>query len=157
MPFRDRLKKAFGRGGDSPDSASLTKTDSRRNSNVYGPGEDMPKSKYRQPVDKEHREKLESFSFFGDHMRKRSKDSQYSPMGSRIPSRNPSIVPSRAGSVSAAGGLSMSGTAVGGAVGGGGVGGLATVKRIPFSKTQQAQAGQLVESADDVGDTANGQ
>lgn len=124
------MKKAFGRNGET---SSQSKENSRKNSSVYQPGEAMPKPKYRQPVDKEHKEKLESFSFFGDRIRKRSKDSQYSPMGSKIPSRNVSRAPSRTNSI-----------------------GGATGKRTPFSRNQ-SHVGQLLESADDQGDTANGE
>jgi hypothetical protein len=46
----------------------------------------MPRPKYRAPPKKEHKEKLEAFSF-PDAWRKKSFQSQYSPMGTRAPSR----------------------------------------------------------------------
>jgi len=54
----------------------------------------MPKPKYRQPVDKKHKEHLEAFNFmdsFGGLARRKSQASQYSPMGSRLSSRNNSV------------------------------------------------------------------
>jgi len=95
MPFRERVRRALGRGNSSStgsDSGSfLSKTDSRKNSSIYQPGEKMPPMKYRRPVDKAHKEKLESFSF-ANAWRRKSFQSQYSPMGSRMPSRRNSIV-----------------------------------------------------------------
>ncbi|KAK5015977.1 hypothetical protein LTR16_005424 [Cryomyces antarcticus] len=91
MPFRERMKKVFKSGSSSDSTSTLSKTDSRQNSNVYQPGEPMPRPKYRAPVKKEHKEKLEAFSF-GNAWRRKSDNSQYSPMGSRIPSRKNSIM-----------------------------------------------------------------
>lgn len=91
----------------------------------------MPKPKYRQPVDKEHKEKLESFTFIGDGLRKYSRDSEYSPMGSR----NHSRAPSRTNSIG-------DNTVAGG-------------KRLPFSRLP-SNVGQLLENADDQSDIANG-
>lgn len=51
----------------------------------------MPKPKYRKPPDKEHKEKLEAFSF-ADAWRKKSFQSQHSPMGTRAPSRRASFL-----------------------------------------------------------------
>ena len=51
----------------------------------------MPRPKYRAPVKKEHKEKLDSFSF-GNAWRRRSFVSEYSPHGSRMPSRRPSLL-----------------------------------------------------------------
>lgn len=51
----------------------------------------MPRPKYRAPVKKEHKEKLESFSW-GEAWRRRSFMSEYSPMGSRMPSRRGSLI-----------------------------------------------------------------
>jgi len=93
MPFRARLKKTFGRssspGGSSGDSSSA---DSKSKSGVYLPGEKIPQSKYRRPVAKEHKEKLEAFSF-AHAWRRQSHTSTYSPMGSRMPSRKNSAEP----------------------------------------------------------------
>jgi len=92
MPFREKLKKAFKTG--SPASSKTTspviEQDSRWPSNVYKPGEPMPRLKYRAPVKKEHQDKLDSFSF-GKAWRRRSQQSLYSPMGSRLPSRKGSL------------------------------------------------------------------
>lgn len=97
MPFRQRAKAFFKRSKTNDDT--LSKTDSsdsheRWPSNVYKPGEPMPRPKYRQPPKKEHKEHLESFSF-ADAWRRKSFQSQYSPMGTRAPSRLPSAAPSR--------------------------------------------------------------
>lgn len=56
----------------------------------------MPRPKYRAPPKKEHKEKLDAFSF-GSAWRKRRKSlaSQYSPMGSRLPSRRASLASRR--------------------------------------------------------------
>lgn len=51
----------------------------------------MPRPKYRAPAKKEHTEKLESFNF-GDAWRRRSFVSEYSPHGSRMPSRRGSLM-----------------------------------------------------------------
>ncbi|KAK8190186.1 uncharacterized protein BKA78DRAFT_353634 [Phyllosticta capitalensis] len=91
MAFRERVKRALGRKSSSNSSStsnSVKKTSSgRRDSSVwYQPGEKLPPLKYRRPVTKEHKELLESFSF-AKAWRRRSDMSQYSPMGSRFPSR----------------------------------------------------------------------
>lgn len=92
MPFREKAKRLFK---SSSRSDSLSKTDSNSSrerwpSNVYKPGEPMPRPKYRAIPKKEHTEKLESFSF-ADAWRKRSFQSSYSPMGTRAPSRRNSL------------------------------------------------------------------
>lgn len=91
MPFREKLKKAF-----KSNSATSSKTNSpvieqspdiaTWPSNVYKPGEPMPRPKYRAPVKKEHKDKLDAFNF-GSAWKRRSQQSIYSPMGSRVPSR----------------------------------------------------------------------
>ncbi|KAK4916478.1 hypothetical protein LTR66_017016, partial [Elasticomyces elasticus] len=103
MGLRDKLKKSFKSSSststtsssktnpslyktDSSLSATTTKSGGRHPSNVYAPGETMPRPKYRAPVKKEHAEKLDAFSF-GAAWRRKSYQSQYSPMGSRLPSR----------------------------------------------------------------------
>ena len=89
MPFRERIKRALTRSSASSTTSnpSSTPTDaSRRNSHIYQPGEKMPPPKYRRPVAPEHKEKLESFSW-AKAWRRHSGVSQYSPMGSRVPSR----------------------------------------------------------------------
>ncbi|KAF2194776.1 hypothetical protein K469DRAFT_686737 [Zopfia rhizophila CBS 207.26] len=94
MPLRTRLRRAFTRS--SQDDSPLSKTSSknsktRKDSSVYQPGEKMPPPKYRRPVNPEHKEKLEAFSW-AQAWRRKSDQSQYSPMGSRLPSRKNSIV-----------------------------------------------------------------
>ncbi|KAF9695329.1 hypothetical protein EKO04_006347 [Ascochyta lentis] len=59
-------------------------------SDFYLPGEKMPPMKYRRPVDPEHKKNLEAFSF-KKAWRRRSHQSLYSPMGSRLPSRKGSF------------------------------------------------------------------
>lgn len=55
----------------------------------------MPRPKYRQPVDKKHKQALDKFSFAArvDDWKRRSADrlSLYSPMGSRLSSRQNSF------------------------------------------------------------------
>jgi len=89
MAIRERLKKTFSRNSAS---GAGSEDSSNAESNVYKPGEKMPQSKYRRPVAKEHKEKLEAFSF-ADAWRRRSHASTYSPMGSRMPSRKNSAEP----------------------------------------------------------------
>ena len=60
----------------------------------YKPGE-MPKLKYRGPVDKEHKRRLHAFSFptsFPNPARRRSGQSLYSPYGTRLSSRRGSVL-----------------------------------------------------------------
>lgn len=91
MPFRARVKKVFGRSGSgSPHDSSSLKQSKATESNVYGPDEPIPKSKYRGPVDSKHKETLEAFSF-SNAFRRKSTQSLYSPFGSRMPSRNNSL------------------------------------------------------------------
>jgi len=96
MAFRERIKKALRKA--SPNSSihkdSTTESNKSRErwpSNVYKPGETMPRAKYRAPVKKEHKEKLESFSF-ASAWRRKSFMSEYSPMGTRMPSRRASLI-----------------------------------------------------------------
>lgn len=93
MALRTRLRRAFTRGS-SDEGGSLSKTSSKttkpkkdsKDPNVYQPGEKMPPLKYRRPVNPEHKEKLESFTW-AKAWRRKSDQSMYSPMGSRMPSR----------------------------------------------------------------------
>lgn len=91
MPFREKAKSLF-KTRSRTDRDSLSKASSiesqapRWPSNVYRPGEPMPRPKYRAIPKKEHKEKLEAFSF-ADAWRRKSFQSQYSPMGTRAPSR----------------------------------------------------------------------
>lgn len=95
MPFRERAKKIFktkSRGGSLSTNTLADGFDRDRwPSNVYKPGEPMPRPKYRAPPQKEHKEKLEAFSF-ADAWRKKSFQSNYSPMGTRAPSRRTSFL-----------------------------------------------------------------
>ena len=120
MPFREKIKKAFGRSPSTSDAStpgaltpvtSLTqfsqrdkksKKDKKANGDVYKAGEAMPKPKYRAPVDPQHKDRLEAFSFAGawEAMRRKSGQSQYSPMGSRMPSRVGSRASNKLGSSS---------------------------------------------------------
>ncbi|MCJ1385366.1 hypothetical protein MMC17_008488 [Xylographa soralifera] len=118
MPFREKMRKAFGRSPSTSETSSpgaLTpvtslsqfsqrdkkskKKDKTGNGDVYKPGEAMPKPKYRAPVDPQHKDRLEAFSFGGawEAMRRKSVQSQYSPMGSRMPSRMGSLVSNKVG------------------------------------------------------------
>ena len=110
MPFRAKFKKALGGGNPSsddsevPNKSFLNKTSAHRPltkselkawpKNVYKPGEVMPRPKYRGPWNQAHQDKLSAFSF-GSSSRRRSSatvrtGSEYSPMGSKLPSRGQS-------------------------------------------------------------------
>lgn len=89
MPFRSRLRRAFTRG--SHDESAKPENLKKGDPNVYQPGEKMPPLKYRRPVNPEHKAKLEAFSF-SNAWRRRSDQSLYSPMGSRMPSRKSSYI-----------------------------------------------------------------
>lgn len=109
MPFRDKVKKAFGKSNDDPSetSSDLSPTRSKASTkkpkkqkvdypdNVYKPGE-IPESKYKGPYDKKHQQKLHAFSFAAAFQgRRKSAQSLYSPMGSRLPSRMGSLISRR--------------------------------------------------------------
>ena len=100
------MKRAFGTSNTEYDPANpLTHSISKKSKkdypdNVYKPGEAMPRPKYRGPWNQAHQDKLSSFSF-GDAWKRRKSsaetnisapgaDSEYSPMGSRLPSRGTS-------------------------------------------------------------------
>lgn len=109
MPFREKAKRLFK---SSSRSDSLSKTDSsssreRWPSNVYKPGEPMPRPKYRAIPKKEHTEKLEAFSF-ADAWRKKSFQSSYSPHGTRAPSRRNSLFSRKSFSGKSTGGRTAS-------------------------------------------------
>ena len=96
MAIRERIKKVLR--GNTPSntpkgSPNLSKQEPETTwpSNVYAPGEPMPRPKYRAPVKKEHKDRLDAFSF-GNAWRRRSHVSLYSPMGSRMPSRRGSLM-----------------------------------------------------------------
>jgi len=101
MPFRARVKRALI--GPSSDSSDLKKTESRKSKkerlpdNVYKPGEMMPRPKYRGPYNQAHQDKLSAFNFGGAWQERKTSSStqktqgsDYSPMGSRLPSQGPS-------------------------------------------------------------------
>lgn len=101
MVFRERartLRKKFSRGssstsGTSSETSSTMGEDLTRHTThtVYKPGERIP-YKYRRPVEKKHKETLEAFNFADAwNERRKSFASQYSPMGSRLPSRRNSM------------------------------------------------------------------
>ncbi|KAF2206515.1 hypothetical protein CERZMDRAFT_89263 [Cercospora zeae-maydis SCOH1-5] len=96
MAIREKVKLLFKSKSksdrDSQTSGVSSKaSDERWPSNVYKPGEPMPRPKYRAPPKKEHKDKLEAFSF-AEAWRRKSFQSQYSPMGTRAPSRRNSII-----------------------------------------------------------------
>lgn len=126
MPFREKMKRAFGRSPSASDGSDLAKTSSKGSKkdqdNTYKAGE-MPKPKYRGPYNQSHQEKLSAFSFGGAWARRKSDQSQYSPMGSRLPSRRGSM-------------LSGQGPEA--------------------RSRQQSYVGQVVENADGDDDIANG-
>lgn len=96
MPFRQKLRKTFSRSSTGSNGSSSTSSSTMGDDipcnpkfSMYQPGERIP-YKYRRPVERAHREKLEAFTF--DNAWKRcSHGSQYSPMGSRMPSRKNSV------------------------------------------------------------------
>lgn len=92
MPFRERAKALFRPKSRADSNSKSSKSSSRDRwpSNVYKPGEAMPRPKYRRPPTKEHKEKLEAFSF-ADAWRRKSHQSEYTPMGTRVPSRRTSL------------------------------------------------------------------
>lgn len=103
MPFREKIKKALGQANStSPSNPSSTlstrtwkkrKEDEKYPDHVYRPSEPMPPLKYRGLVDRQHQKRLESFSFGSalEVIRRHSATSQYSPRGSRMPSRRGSV------------------------------------------------------------------
>ncbi|KAI9726518.1 MAG: hypothetical protein M1828_001340 [Chrysothrix sp. TS-e1954] len=99
MPFRSRMKRAFGHSSFPSSSTTASSVaeptlDYRKDPTVYKPGEYMPRPKYRAPAEKEHTARLESFSFGAatdKFIRRLSGASNYSPMGTKLPSRNTSV------------------------------------------------------------------
>lgn len=93
MAVREKVKGLFKSKSKSDRESQLSKSSTQASSererwpsNVYKPGEPMPRPKYRAPPKKEHKERLESFTF-AEAWRRKSFQSQYSPMGTRAPSR----------------------------------------------------------------------
>ena len=148
MPFRTKLKRALGAGSET---SSLSKTDSKASKkektkypdNVYKPGEPMPRPKYRGPWNQAHQDKLSAFSFGSissiGRRRSSAQASDYSPMGSNLPSRGPSRGAS----------ASRRGSAWSAFSGGSG-------KRRGMGSRRQTQKDEGVEEAEGDTDTANG-
>jgi len=95
MSIKDRVRKLVRRGSSSTSSSSSSKSSKSSASSTdgvlyYQPGEKIP-YKYKRPVDPAHQAQLEAFSF-ATSWRRTSIASQYSPMGSRLPSRQASMV-----------------------------------------------------------------
>lgn len=92
--LRTRLRRALtGAEGNGPLRRIKTGKSSKcpdPDDDFYKPGEKMPPLKYRRAVDPEHKKALEAFSF-KTAWRRRSHQSLYSPMGSRMPSRRSSF------------------------------------------------------------------
>ncbi|KAI9802126.1 MAG: hypothetical protein M1833_002047 [Piccolia ochrophora] len=85
MPFRERMRRAFGRSNTSDDLTP--KRSKSQQADLYKPGEVMPKPKYPGRYNKPHQDMLSAFSF-GEAFRRRKSDmTDVSPMGSRMPSR----------------------------------------------------------------------
>jgi hypothetical protein len=98
MGVRDRLKKTFSRRSSSVTNTTASSSDkdaSDPTSAYYKPGEKIP-YKYRRAVEPAHKAKLDGFSWT-NAWRRRSHQSEYSPMGSRMPSRQGSAVAPPAG------------------------------------------------------------
>ncbi|KAI9701205.1 MAG: hypothetical protein M1836_001874 [Candelina mexicana] len=94
MPFREKMRKALGRDPSNSEGGS-TATKTRSNSDVYKPGE-VPPSKYRSPYNKPHQDKLKAFSFGDTFSRRKSDQTEISPMGSRMSSRKNSAIDGQA-------------------------------------------------------------
>lgn len=108
MTLRDKAKSLFKRRASRDDTLSKSyskESHERWLSNVYQPGEPMPRPKYRRPPEKAHKAKLDAFSF-AEAWRKKSFQSQHSPMGTRQPSRRNSFVSTKRRSIAARSSLS---------------------------------------------------
>ncbi|KAF3039363.1 hypothetical protein E8E12_006295 [Didymella heteroderae] len=93
--LRSRLRRVLtgqeGEGGIAGKMKRNKKDEATEpESDFYKPGEKMPPMKYRRPVDPEHKKNLEAFTW-KKAWRRRSHQSLYSPMGSRLPSRKGSF------------------------------------------------------------------
>lgn len=94
--LRTRLRRVLTGSPEDGGHGPLSKFKSKHakstqpESDFYLPGEKMPPLKYRRPVDPEHKQRLEAFSF-ATAWRRHSNASLYSPMGSRLPSRRSSF------------------------------------------------------------------
>jgi len=81
MGFRDKMRKTLGRTVGDENSPTLGKS-GKEGVDVYKPGQ-VPPSKYRGAWNKEHQEKLHTFSFTDTFSRRKSSYSDVSPGGSR--------------------------------------------------------------------------
>lgn len=90
MPFREKMRRALGRDSTNSEGGS-TGAKTKSKADTYQPGE-IPSSKYRSPYNKPHQDKLKAFSFGDAFSRRKSDQTQYSPMGSRMPSRKNSAI-----------------------------------------------------------------
>lgn len=91
--LRSRLRRVLtGQEGEGGIAGKMkrSKKEEEPESDFYKPGEKMPPMKYRRPVDPEHKKNLEAFTW-KKAWRRRSHQSLYSPMGSRLPSRKGSF------------------------------------------------------------------
>lgn len=91
MPFRARIKRAFGRSGSGSSSPSGGSTTPSGLPIEYYKEHEVPRSKYRGPWNQAHQDKLSSFAFsFG---RKKSfQGSEWSPAQTRAHSRRSSWI-----------------------------------------------------------------
>ena len=110
MPIRDKFKRAFGRSPSTSDGSDLTQSTTKTSTksakkkkaekektsgdnDIYYKFGEQPRLKYRGPYNRQHQEKLHAFSFSDAFsMRRKSQTSEYSPMGSRMPSRTGSLL-----------------------------------------------------------------
>ena len=91
MVFREKAKNFFKRrSSQSGSTGSKESSQEQWPENVYKPGEPMPRPKYRRLPEKAHKERLDAFSF-AEAWRRKSFQSQHSPMGTRLPSRRNSF------------------------------------------------------------------
>ncbi len=79
------MRKVLGRDSSNTEGGS-TATKTKSKVDIYKPDE-LPPSKYRSPYNKPHQDKLKAFSFGDTFNRRKSDQTEISPMGSRMPSR----------------------------------------------------------------------
>jgi hypothetical protein len=90
MPFREKVKKAFGGKKDTNSDSSADYPPKRKDIEYYKPGE-IPSSKYQGPWNQKHQDSLQAFSFeesFGNG--KVPITPSYSPRGTLSQSRRSS-------------------------------------------------------------------
>ncbi|KAI9820523.1 MAG: hypothetical protein M1832_003714 [Thelocarpon impressellum] len=91
MPLRERMRRAFGRKTSS-DELVPKRTKSQK-ADLYRVGDPMPQPKYPGRYNKPHQELLSSFSFSSAFNRRKSRETEVSPMGSSAASRRNSGIP----------------------------------------------------------------